>query len=174
MPERKHRFITSPRSQENDAGDLVSVVLLSEKVGYRMKSYGPTSLMKIGKHRIIDIQIQAIKSTFTNFEVVICCGFGCDKIARYVRENYPEHNIRIVENQIHHHSNSCESTRLCLNNICNSKVLICDGDLLLSSENITTPVDTQSFSYMLYSDGKEAEHNLEVGEKEYFWQDLME
>ena len=120
MPERKHRFITSPRSSENNGGDLISIVLLSEKAGYRMKSYGPTALMKIGNSRIIDVQLQSIKSSFKKFEIIICCGFGCDKIAKYVRENYPDCNIRVVENQVHHHSNSCESVRLCLNNISNS------------------------------------------------------
>ena len=163
MPERKHRFITSPRSSENNGGDLISIVLLSEKAGYRMKSYGPTALMKIGNSRIIDVQLQSIKSSFKKFEIIICCGFGCDKIAKYVRENYPDCNIRVVENQVHHHSNSCESVRLCLNNITNSKVLICDGDLLLSSQNILTPVSLHSHSYMLYSHRDLCSKNLEVG-----------
>ena len=51
------RYITTPTKSRTDKGaefnDLVSVVLFSENHGYRMKSYGPISLIKIGGKTLI-------------------------------------------------------------------------------------------------------------------------
>jgi len=136
---RKHnqRFITSPTERRRPNNDLVTVVLLSEKAGYRMKSYGPTPLLKIGGQLLIDLQIESIKRVFRNFELIICCGFDAEKIIKHVRSNYNNENIRIVENQLHQHSNCCESVRLCLNNTSNSKVLISNGSLIFNKEFLT-------------------------------------
>ena len=134
---KQHGFLTSPRKESKRMDDFITVVLLCEKAGHRMKSYGPTPLIKIGGSTLLDKQISSLKSVFSSFELIICGGFDCEKIVRFVREKYKELNIRIVENQVYPHSNCCESARLCINNTTNSKILICNGDLL---------IDTQVFS----------------------------
>ena len=60
---RKTRFITSPVQDKNtdDLDALVSIVLFSENHGYRMKSYGPISLMKIEGRTLIQRQVEAIE-----------------------------------------------------------------------------------------------------------------
>jgi NDP-sugar pyrophosphorylase family protein len=115
---------------------FVSVVLLCDSAGYRMKSYGPISLINIGSKRLIDIQISAIQSAFKNFELIICLGFDSEKVCKYLKTKYHDLNIRIIENQLYNSSNSCESLRLSLNNISNDKVLICDGNLLITSKSL--------------------------------------
>ena len=47
---RNTNFITSPREKASGerVDDFVSIILLSENCGYRMKSYGPIPLLKIG------------------------------------------------------------------------------------------------------------------------------
>lgn len=112
--------------------ELITIILLCDSPGYRMKSYGPLSLVTINNIKLIDIQIAAIKQTFTNFELIICLGFDSDKVCKYVRSKYTDINIRFIENQLYNSSNSCESLRLSLNNTFNNKVLICDGNLLLN------------------------------------------
>jgi hypothetical protein len=116
---------------------LITVILLCDLPGYRMKSYGPTSLIDITpRKKLIDFQIDAIKKVFLNFEIILCCGFDCEKMCKYVREKYSSINIRIVENQAFGSSNSCESARLCINNTNNDNILILDGNLLFNQKTI--------------------------------------
>jgi len=132
------RYITTPTKSRTDKGaefnDLVSVVLFSENHGYRMKSYGPISLMKIGGKTLIERQVDCIKSTFKNFEIILCSGFETQRIVEFVKDNFASINIRVVENQMHFNSNCCESARLCLANISNDKILFCNGGALINPE----------------------------------------
>jgi len=159
MRRNHRRFITSPKTGEERSDSFITVVLLSEKIGHRMKSYGPLPLLKIGKYTLIDLQISAIKSAFTNFELIVCCGFGCEKVVRYIRDHYPRENIRVVENQIHQHSNCCESTRLCLNNTNSSNILLCNGSLVFGSDIMS--LIERKHSHILSETKKVS--NLEVG-----------
>lgn len=127
----KTKILKKKKIQSKNS-DLITVVLLCDSPGYRMKSYGPVSLVSIGSKRLIDIQIEAIKNVFKNFELVLCVGFDAERVCRYVKSKYPKLAIRIVENQLYEKSNSCEGLRLCLNNICNDKIIVCDGDLLIN------------------------------------------
>jgi len=131
---KKSRFLTSPRREPKRFDDFITIVLLCDKAGHRMKSYGPTCLTEIGGQTLLDRQIASIKSVFSSFEVVLCGGFESEKITKYIRSRHRETNIRVVENQIYPHSNCCESSRLCINNTNTSKLLICNGDLLLNAE----------------------------------------
>lgn len=137
----KTKCITSPRSsnKSNDLkNNLITIVLLCDSPGYRMKSYGPISLINISNSRLIDLQIKAIQQTFTNFEIIICLGFDAEKTCKYIRTKYANLPIRIVENQLFNSSNSCESVRLALNNTLNNKVLICSGNLLFSNKVLSS------------------------------------
>lgn len=112
--------------------DLVTIILLSDKFGHRMKSYGPLSLIPILNKKLIDIQIQAIKEVFNSFELIVCCSTDSEKIYKHIKTAYSDIRFRLVENQVYDSSNSCESLRLCLNNTDNNKIVICDGGLILS------------------------------------------
>lgn len=134
--QRVRNFITSPKSLEGERRDgKVSFVLLAENHGYRMKSYGPISLVKIGNKTLIEHQIDAIRSSFIDFELIICAGFETGKIYNFVKKQFGQSvKIRIVENQVYYHSNCCESTRLCLNNVMNSNIVLCGGGVLLTPD----------------------------------------
>lgn len=133
---KNKKFITSPLAADRQKRDVpVSFVLLAENHGYRMKSYGPISLVKVGTKTLIEKQVEAIKSVFTNFEIIICSGFETSKIYNFIRSRFGNsENIRIVENQVYFHSNCCESIRLCLNNVTNPNIVICGGGVLLTPE----------------------------------------
>lgn len=139
--------------------ELITIILLSDHYGYRMKSYGPLSLINVGKKRLIDLQISAIQNSFDNFEIIICAGFDADKIYRYVRSEYPSLNIRFVENQLYNSSNSCESLRLSLNNTINTKIVICDGNLLINHKCLSK-IDTDHSCALIEKDGCKT---LEIG-----------
>jgi len=155
-------FIAPVRGQEVDVSvnDFVSIILLCEKSGRRMKSYGPTPLIEIGGRKMIDIQIAAIRTLFKSFEIIIACGFESDKVVKYVRNKYSNINIRVVENQVYHHSNCCESIRLCINNTVNDCLLIMSGDLLFSPESIACAISGKS---CVVSQDVSEGSNLEVG-----------
>lgn len=132
------KFIVSPKRNEHRHNALVTVILLSENVGHRMKSYGATPLLSLGSATILEHQINAIKSLFINYEIILCGGFDIDRVVKFVHQRYRSDNIRVIENQMYHHSNDCESVRLCLNNTTNSQVLICNGELLLTSSCLSS------------------------------------
>jgi len=133
----KNKFITSPKaSKVADSKPLVTVILLCDNPGYRMKSYGPASLISFKNKKLIDLQIEAIKKVFSYHEIIVCAGFDADKVCKYIKQKYKNTNIRIVENQIFQNSNSCESARLSLNNTNNDRVLICDGSLYFTSNTL--------------------------------------
>ena len=160
---RNKSFITSPvRDKENNVliNDFVSVILLCEKAGRRMKSYGPTPLIEVGGRKLIDIQISSIKALFKSFEIILACGFESDKVVKYVRNKYSNINIRVVENQVYHHSNCCESLRLCINNTVNDCLLIMSGDLLFYPESIGCVTSGKS---CVVSQEISEGSNLEVG-----------
>lgn len=129
----KKEIISTP-IQEPDK--LVTIILLCDLPGYRMKSYGPTSLVNINDKYLIDLQIDAIKKSFSNYEIIICVGFDAEKINRHIRTKYKDYNIRIVENQIFHLCNSCEGIRISLNNTLNDRVLMLDGSLLINKKTL--------------------------------------
>jgi CTP:phosphocholine cytidylyltransferase-like protein len=138
---------------------LITFVLLCDMPGYRMKSYGTTSMTDILGKKLIDLQIEAIKEQFKKYEIIICAGFDCENLYKHIRQKYKKDNIRIVENQLFNNCNSCESLRLCLNNLNNGKIFIIDGSLLFR-KNIFEPMDL-SKSFLMIE--KKPSENLEIG-----------
>lgn len=130
------RFITVAKSNHHNGlrNDKVTIILLAENYGYRMKSYGPISLIELDGKTLLEYQIEAIRSVFQNSEIVLCSGFETNKVYHFIQSKFPEsYNIRLVENQVYYHSNCCEGLRLCMNNTMNNKILICGGGVVLSS-----------------------------------------
>ncbi len=156
----KTKCIVSPRKKEIKKNtEFVTIVLLCDSPGYRMKSYGPISLVNINNTKLIDLQIQCIKNVFENFELIICVGFDAEKICKHIKSKYDDLNIRIVENQLYAVSNSCESLRISLNNTSNSKVLICDGNLIINKKCLEN-IDIENSCVLIEKNPCE---NLEIG-----------
>jgi hypothetical protein len=133
----KQKCITSTRhTDESISKEMVSIIFLCDTPGYRMKSYGPMPLIPMQKNKLIDLQVSNIKKAFQNFEIILCVGYDADKVCKYVRGRFKNANLRIVENQNYHKSNSCEGVRLCLNNIVNDKIIIVDGSLLVHPDTL--------------------------------------
>ena len=149
--------IIIPIQKEKPA--LVSVVILCDLPGYRMKSYGPTSLVRVNNKYLIDIQIDCIKKSFENYEIILCVGFDAEKICKHVRAKHKHLNIRLVENQLFNSCNSCEGVRLSINNTLNDKILILDGSLLISKKTVALVDQTRTCALI----EKHSSDNLEIG-----------
>lgn len=162
MSRTSRKFITSPLASLEGKRDVpVSFILLAENHGYRMKSYGPISLVRVGGKTLIERQMDAIKASFVNYEVIICSGFETSKIYNYVRKTFgSKERIRIVENQVYFHSNCCESIRLCLNNVMSTNIVVCGGGVLLTPEYLSS-IDLKAPS-MLFQDQQQGEE-FEIG-----------
>ena len=180
------RFITSPRVDKNSGPktEFGSVILFSENHGYRMKSYGPIPLVKIKGRSLLERQVEAIKSTFHNFEIIVCSGFETERTVNFIKENFSDINIRVVENQVHYNSNCCESARLCINNTMNNKIVFCGGGVLLTPGHLDM-IDLNK-SMLIYQEqqndanfevgvvfNKNKLEGLSVGVKNQYWTELL-
>jgi choline kinase len=156
-------FVISAKSDISIAkrNEKVTFILLAENYGYRMKSYGPISLVDIKGRTLLEHQINAIASTFIDFEVILCSGFETNKIYHYVQSKFPSSmQIRVVENQVYYHSNCCEGLRLCMNNTMNDKIIVCGGGVMLTSEYLKN-LNTRRSSIMFQEADKTK--NFDVG-----------
>lgn len=160
----KKSFITSPKVEQQEQAkvpkDLVTIVLLSENHGHRMKSYGPLSLIKLGSKTLLEKQIETIISTFENYEIIICSGFETAKTSTFIKSKFSDLNIRIVENQMHYNSNCCESARLCINNTMNNKIVICGGGVLVTPNHFSSIDYNRSCALM---QNQISDSNFEIG-----------
>lgn len=154
----KNKFITSAKAKKTKNTSLFTFIIIADNTGYRMKSHGATPLISIHQNKLIDIQIDAIKTNFSNYEIILCCGTNAEKVHKYIQSKYSDTNIRIVENQLCNNSNSCEAARIALNNTNNNKVYIIDGHLMLNKEIFSTKSD-KSYVY------RETVHceNIDIG-----------
>lgn len=182
----KNSFITSPKHKEVFVknNELITIIILSEDHGHRMKSHGPTCLIKLGKKTLLENQVDAIKSVFTNFEIILCSGFETFKVVNFVKDNFENLNIRVVENQMHYNSNCCESIRLGMSNTMNNKIVILDGALMVKKNNFknlnmtTSCIQIQSKPYdsnfaigAIYNNSRL--ENLSLGIKNSYWSEIM-
>jgi|688.fasta_scaffold00067_98 hypothetical protein len=155
---KKKRTIIKKQAEEK-IHDFVTIIMLCDLPGYRMKSYGPVSLIQINKKVLIDIQIECIKKCFPNSEIIVCIGFDGEKISKYIRSKYKNLNIRIVENQVFGSCNSCEGFRIAINNTFNEKILVVDGSLLINKKALSL-IDTNKICAVVERNPCE---NLEIG-----------
>lgn len=149
----------SPQTCISDTECLITVVMICDTPGYRMRSYGPPSLISIDGKRLIDHQIAAIKKHIKNPEIILCVGYGSDKVNKYIRNKYAKVNIRMVENQIFTESNMCEGMRLALNNTCNDKIVVLDGNIMFRSGTLAQ-INIRQSAVLCESEPSE---NLEIG-----------
>lgn len=157
------RFITTakPASTEEKRTDKVTFILLAENYGYRMKSYGPLSLLTIGGKTLLEHQVNAIQSVFINFEIILCSGFESSKVFNFINSAFPNSlPIRIVENQVYYHSNDCEGLRLCMNNTRSNRIVICGGGTLLTTDYLKS-LNIKKPSILYQEEDKNS--NFEVG-----------
>jgi hypothetical protein len=157
---KKNTCITSVKNNKKNENDVLhTFILISDTPGYRMKSYGPSSLINFKNKKLIDTQIESIRKAFKNYEIIICCGFDVEKVHKHIRSHYHSLNIRIVENQLYNNSNTCESVRIALNNTTNSKIFIMDGNLFFSDNLFKEKINESH----VYIESDEHCENLEVG-----------
>lgn len=134
-----------PTRRQNNKPEL-SIIILAANSGYRMRSYGPKSLLNITeKENILDYQVNTLKIAFPKTDIVLVIGFYADRMIKKCPEN-----VRIIENQLFETTNEVEQIRLAFNNIFSSNVLIIKDDIVFGN-HILNRLD-RSCSCIVYDD----------------------
>lgn len=180
------KFITTPRSsgKKKPIKDFVSIIILGENHGHRMKSFGPLPLIKMGGETLLEHQVKTISSVFSDYEIILCVGFEAKKISEFVRKNFEGIPIRVVENQVHYNTNCSESARIAINNTRNHRCLIISGGVVINADFLThmnyennniVVQDSNSMGTFeinaLYN--KTRLKSLTLGEKFHFWTETI-
>jgi len=145
--------IHKPKEQAGPSG--VTVAILSAGSGARIKSYEPRSLIKIGNRLLIEHQLSVVNNCLHMPEIIGVFGCYASKICKKLRGR-----LRIVENQIHHKTNTSESLRLAFNNTLSTDFLFFHGDLYFNQDTLYNLDYSKSF---LVIDTKKQMLDKEVG-----------
>ncbi len=90
--------------------NIKAIILAAGKSGRLRPLTGnlPKCLLKIGKKKIIDYQIQPLLKNNIK-QIIVVVGFEKDKIINYLKSTYPEVNFSFIFNPIFHKTNAAYS-----------------------------------------------------------------
>lgn len=107
-----------------------SIIIPAVHPGYRMKSYGPKSLIALGNDTVIIRQLRILSRVYPNSEIIIVLGFEADKVRKEL-ELY-DYNYRIVIDKTYEHNNIAHSIHLGIENANDNSYLIVYGDMVFT------------------------------------------
>jgi len=132
-----------------------SVVIPSAGVGSRMRTYGPTSLIKIEDEiTVFERQKRLISQTIPNHEIVLVTGFESQKVI-----NNTPRDIIHVQNERYQESNVVRSIQIGINAATTDNILVVYGDLVFNSATLSHSFQESSIVIDTQADNK----NTEVG-----------
>lgn len=131
----KNRFIHNIKSSSSSD----TFIILGAGVGRRMRNYGCKSLLKYKEKKILDHQIDNIKSFSKNADIIFVGGFEIEKVIK------GNHDCRIIENQLFESTNSVESLRLGINASKISNLFIIHGDIVFTPSALNIPNRNMAF-----------------------------
>lgn len=111
---------------------LNSYIILSAGCGVRKKYTEPESMIKIGKNRLIDYQIDAIRKFDKNSFIFLVVGFFSDSVIDYVQSRYD--SVKIIENVNFEDMTSAGSLKLAINLITDTNLYVLHGNRYFSKE----------------------------------------
>lgn len=161
---KNNRFIIPINRKSEMKSDGISVIILDAGIGYRMKSYGPKSLLLANnQHTILQNTLYNLASVLRQpYEVVLTVGLEADRV---IKKSPP--GIRIVENQLFETTNQIEELRLALNNIIYNNVLIICGDIIFN-ENTLECIKQPHSTVVVDSKNRIPAHNIGITEVKDF------
>lgn len=124
------RFLTKIKKKQLGS-ESISVAFLSAGAGSKIKSYEPRCLLKVKDQLLIDHQCNTVERFFKKPEIITVVGCHANRVIKKLRNR-----TRIVENQLHQETNSCESLRLAFNNSMYENFMFFHGDLCFNSATI--------------------------------------
>ncbi len=117
-----------------------SIIIPAAGLGYRMKTYGAKSLIRLNKsHTILSRQLHIINNVFNNYEIYLITGFQADKVHKNVSSN-----VNVIQNSNYEDTNVLHSIGLGLNEVNTNNVVIIYGDLVFNKPALNVPFDLTS------------------------------
>jgi choline kinase len=111
----------------------ITVAILAAGIPKKMKSYGPTSLIKVDDDRILlDDQINKIRYIYKNANIVIVAGYEFQKIKRKLKSP----KVELIENLHFDSTNSAHSLLLATKNNPVDNLLMIHGDILFNVDTL--------------------------------------
>jgi len=133
-------------SEELERKTKISVIIPAAGAGKRMKSYGPKSLIKVGKSTIVSNQIHLINSHIPDSDIVLVCGFKSEKLM-----NETPSSIIKIENELYEETNVVRSIGMGLRATGKSDiVIVIYGDLVFNEEMLKS-INTEESSVVIDS-----------------------
>ena len=127
--------------QKIKRGSLTTgVALLSAGLGNRIRSNEPRSLIKIGGKCLLDLQIEALSSMFSEPNILLGIGVESQKIIKRFTGR-----VRLIENQLYKTTGPFETLRLLVNSSTDDSLLIIHGDLYFNSNILDSADFSKSF-----------------------------
>jgi len=153
-----NRFITTARRNGAlVAKDGLSVIILGSLPGYRMKSYGNKSLLKLPDgNSVLEKMVENILLKFKNAEIILTIGFQADKVIKSSLSG-----IRLVENQLYEQTNIMEEVRLGINNALHENILLINGGLVFN-EHVLENINKSDSSVIIDSSGQMSSDDVGV------------
>lgn len=124
--EQINRFAVKPKKETEKL--TTSVIICSATNLFRMKTFGPKALYVYKDSRLIDHQVNCIRSINHEIDIVLTVGHMADRL---IKNN--AHGIRMVENQLYETTGIAEEIRLGLNAVNSNRVIIVDGDIYFNT-----------------------------------------
>ena len=115
----------------------MKVIILAAGIGKRLYPYTidiPKCLIEVAKKGIIKWELEAL-SPFNFNEIIIVIGYGGNLVKDLVNNNFPNTNIRFVENKAYSTTSNLYSLKLGLSQV-DEDVFIINGDLVFRKEVI--------------------------------------
>jgi len=128
-------------------------VILNSSVEPRARSYDPKCLLKIGNKTLLEKQIDILKNSFHNPNIIVITGFKHKKIYNMLK-NFSK--VQIIENKIFEETNDLYSIRLIINNL-SKNILLLQGNIFIQNKIFKN--FQKSKSQIIIS----KKHNFELG-----------
>jgi len=121
---------------EISSNNSTNCIILSAGQNKTRGQQGPKSLVDVRSNKkLIDLQVETIKSVFRNVEIFCAVGDQSKTVINYIIDKYPD--VRLVENLQYSETTPLESLKLCLNCATISDTCIIYGDKYFQSDSIT-------------------------------------
>jgi len=149
---------------KNECDNKTTFIILSAKKSTK-RGQKNVPLFPINNKSLIDYQIESIKSTNINSEIIIISGFEHERIINYIHKSGHK-DIRIFENTNFRNSTTLDGWRMGLNIVNESNVYIIHGDRIFKPEaiqtsaNLGTHLITHKFDKNNYNLGISASSNI--------------
>ncbi len=127
------------RKIKKEEDTKLSIIIPAAGMGNRMTTYGVKSLIQIKNETIISRQLNIIKKSFKEYEVILVTGFESDKLM-----NKTPNSIIKIENTNYETTNVIKSIGIGLRATLNDRVLIVYGDLVFTPNTLRMPLETST------------------------------